>query len=252
MRRMRQSSRSRGPLVAALVVAVALSAVALAACGNEGGDTTSRTTRPATTTVAPSTTPSTTPSTSPSTPVESTTTAVWPWSSSATRYSDPVAAARGFAVELVGFADPVVGEFRQGDARSGEVDVRAKATTTPTTVLVRQINGSWWVLGATTTDIQVSAPAAGATISSPVTLQGTSTAFEATVNTRLFADGTPTALATGFVMGGSMGTMGPFADALTFPAPPATAGGGGALVFLTLSPEDGRVLLATVLRVHFA
>ena len=45
-----------------------------------------------------------------------TSTAVWPAASSSTRYSDPVSAARGFATDYVGFTDPIVGEFQQGDA----------------------------------------------------------------------------------------------------------------------------------------
>jgi len=241
------------PLV--LLAALLLGALALPACGDDGGQSPTSTTRRPTTTVT------TAPATSmPSTTVESTAEAVWPWASSSTRYPDPVAAARGFATDLVGFTDPVVGEYRAGDSRSGEVDVRAKATSAPTTVLVRQIDGSWWVLGSTTADIQVTQPAAGATITSPLTMTGTSTAFEATVNVHLVADGaagTPAAegapttpLASTFVMGGSMGTMGPFTGTLEF-TPPG-AGTSGALVFLTFSAEDGRVLIATTHRVHFA
>ena len=118
-----------------------------------------------------------------------TSTAMWPFASSAIRYSDPVSAAHGFATDYVGFTDAVVGEFRQGDARSGEVPVQAKATGPITTVLVRQLGDSWWVLGASTPNIQLTSPAALATISSPVRLQGMSTAFEATVNTEVRSDG---------------------------------------------------------------
>ena len=236
------------PLV--LLAALLLGALALPACSDDGGKSaTSTTRRPTTTaTAAPPTTAT------PTTAVESTAEAVWPWASSSTRYPDPLAAARGFATDLVGFTDPVVGEYRAGDSRSGEVDVRAKATSAPTTVLVRQINGSWWVLGSTTADIQVTQPAAGASISSPVTMAGTSTAFEATVNVHLVADGaagTPaTPLASTFVMGGSMGDLLPFAGSLEFASP--GAGTSGSLVFLTFSSEDGRVLIATTHRVHFA
>jgi hypothetical protein len=241
-----------------IVCAVAAFALVVPACGgDDGSKDASTTTRRPTTSVT--TTPVTT--AAPATSVtESTATAVWPWIASSTRYSDPVAAARGFATDLVGFTEPVMGEFRQGDARSGEVDVRPRADRTPTTVLVRLINGSWWVLGSTTPEIQVSAPAAGATISSPVAMAGTSTAFEATVNVHLVADGaadTPAAegapatpLASTFVMGGSMGDLLPFNGTLDFASP--GAGTSGALVFLTFSPEDGRVVNATTVRVHFA
>jgi nucleoid-associated protein YgaU len=75
------------------------------------------------------------------------------------------AAATGFATELVGFTDPVVGEFQQGDARSGEVEVRAAADGPVTTVLVRQVGSddTWSVLGAATAQIVPTTPAPGAT-----------------------------------------------------------------------------------------
>jgi len=85
-------------------------------------------------------------------------------------------------------------------------------------------------------------------------MAGTSTAFEATLNVHLVADGAPgtpaTPLASTFVMGGSMGDLFPFTGTLDFASP--GAGTSGALVFLTFSPEDGRVVNATTLRVHFA
>ena len=178
-----------------------------------------------------------------------TSTAVWPFASSAIRYSDPVSAARGFATDYVGFTDAVVGEFRQGDARSGEVPVQAKATGPITTVLVRQLGDSWWVLGASTPNIQLTSPAALATISSPVRLQGMSTAFEATVNTEVRSDGSSQPIGTGIVMGGANGEFGPFDGTLSFSPPTATA---GSLVLLTRSAEDGRVTEATVVRTKFA
>ena len=178
-----------------------------------------------------------------------TSTAVWPFASSATRYSDPVSAARGFATDYVGFTDAVVGEFRQGDARSGEVPVQAKATGPITTVLVRQLGDSWWVLGASTPNIQLTSPAALATISSPVRLQGMSTAFEATVNTEVRSDGSTQPIGTGIVMGGANGEFGPFDGTLSFSPPTATA---GSLMLLTRSAEDGSVTEATVVRAKFA
>jgi hypothetical protein len=122
-----------------------------------------------------------------------TSTAVWPFASSSTRYATPTDAARGFAVEFLGFVEPSVGELRQGDLRSGEVDIRFRGTGPVTTVLVRQLgpDDSWWVLGAATANIQVTAPTAGSPISSPVALAGTSTAFEGTVQVQVREDGNP-------------------------------------------------------------
>jgi hypothetical protein len=210
------------------------------------------TTSGATTTVpSTTTTPTTEPTTTTTLAPDDTSSAVWPWSSSGTRYTDPVDAARGFAVDFVGFVDPVVGEFQAGDARSGEVQIRPNATGPVTTVLVRQLSGTdtWWVIGAVTANIQIDEPMAMDSVSSPVHLSGTSTAFEAVVNVSLFADGNRTALAESFVMGGSMGEMGPFAADLAFGSPTASS---GALVMYTLSAMDGHVFEASVIRVQFA
>jgi Immunoglobulin-like domain of bacterial spore germination len=197
--------------------------------------------------------PATTATTAPvhtSVPVQTdTSTAVWPAASSTTRYTTPVDAATGFATDFVGFVDPVVGEFRAGDSRSGEVPVKPNATGPETTVLVRQLgnDGSWWVLGSSTPNIQVTSPAALANISSPVALHGTSTAFEATVDVEIRADGAAQPVGKGFVMGGANGQMGPFDGSLAFTAPAAT---GGAVVFSTHSAETGHVAEATVMRVR--
>ncbi len=48
-----------------------------------------------------------------------------------------MAAVRGFTEDLVGFTDPVYGEYQGGDSRSGEVEVRAAPDGPVTTVFVR-------------------------------------------------------------------------------------------------------------------
>jgi hypothetical protein len=105
------------------------------------------------------------------------------------------------------------------------------------------------VLGSATANIQVTAPSASAAITSPVEVQGTSTAFEATVNVDVREDDNESAIGTGVVMGGSMGEMGPFTGSVTFATPSADY---GALVFYTLSAENGQVWEASVLRIEFA
>jgi hypothetical protein len=146
--------------------------------------------------------------------------------------------------------NPLVGAFAQGDARSGEVSIRATSTGPRTTVLVRQLDtdGSWWILGSTTPNIQVSVPVPRAQVSSPVTLRGRSTAFEATVNVSIREDDHPTALAESFVMGGANGTLGPFDTAMNFTHPTSP---NGAIVFYTVSSESGHVTEATVIRVRY-
>lgn len=176
--------------------------------------------------------------------------AVWPPEGGSVTYTDPVQAAVGFATDFVGFIDPLVGEFQAGDARSGEVGIRATATGPITTVLLRQLeeDGSWSVLGAVTDSISPTAPEKDAILKSPVTLRGSSTAFEGTVDVAVRSVNNDKPLATGYVTGGSMGEMGPFESTLEF-ADSATDQ--GAVVFSTSSMEDGRLTEATVVAVRF-
>ena len=177
-------------------------------------------------------------------------TAVWPFVTDSIRYSDPVQAATGFAVTYLGFANPVVGAFMEGDNRSGEVVIRPNSTGPETTVIVRKLapDETWWVLGASTPMLQLQSPEWNASIASPVTLSGQSTAFEATVNVQIRQDGTLTPLASNIVMGGSMGQMGPFSKAVSFSKPTAKR---GAIILKTLSAKDGNPAEATVLRIQF-
>jgi hypothetical protein len=178
--------------------------------------------------------------------------AVWPFVGSTTRYSDPVKAATDFAVTYLGFVNPVVGSFVPGDSRSGEVDIRAnKLGTATTTVMVRKLapSDTWWVLGAATPSLQLQSPAWNAPITSPVTLSGHSTAFEATVNVEIRQDGSVTPIGTDFVMGGSNGAMGPFSKAVTFTQPTARR---GAIVFKMPSTDGAGTLEAGVIRVRFS
>lgn len=178
-------------------------------------------------------------------------TAVWPFASSPTRYSDPVAAATGFATDFLGFVDPVIGTFQAGDANSGEVAVQASDSGPTTTVLVRKLapDNSWWVLGATTPNLQIEVPKALATVTSPLTISGQSTAFEATINVEVRADGQAEPVVAGTTMGGSMGEMRPFSIGQTFSPAPTVSG--GAIVVKTMSAKDGNIAEATVLRIHF-
>jgi hypothetical protein len=153
----------------------------------------------------------------------------------------------------VHFVNPIVGRFQQGDARSGEVPIRTTAEgSSPgpvTTVIVRQIDASWWVLGAATPNIVLTQPAALATISSPVQLRGTSTAFEATVNVSIRRDDAAKPLVESFLMGGSNGQMGPFNASFTFASPTRSY---GAIMLYTISPANGHVAEATVIRVRLS
>ncbi|HEX6567585.1 MAG TPA: Gmad2 immunoglobulin-like domain-containing protein [Acidimicrobiales bacterium] len=237
-------------LIVALVVALAVIAALVAVLVWPDDEDEAVTEPPTTTTevtASTTTTEGTTTTVAPA-PVD-TSTAVFPDGAGTTRYDDPVEAARGFAVDFVGFTDPVVGEFMQGDARSGEVEVRPLADGPVTTVFVRQLgpDDTWWVLGSATADIAVDAPATGDAITSPVTVTGSALAFEGQVNVDVRQDGTRSPLGTGFVTGGG-DVMRPFTGQIEFSAPTAER---GALVFMTNSAENGQVWSAAVLRVAF-
>jgi hypothetical protein len=200
---------------------------------------------------SPSTSSATTtaPATTSTTSLESTTwTAVWPTAASSTRYQTPEAAAQGFATDYLHMVNPVISPFQQGDARSGEVPVQPIASGPVTTVLVRKLgpNNSWWVLGAGTAAINLTEPVWDASVSSPVTLKGTSMAFEGTVQTQVREDDTNKPLGEGFVTGGSTG-MGPFDGTLAFTKPSARY---GAIVLYITSAENGTVTEAMVIRVR--
>jgi hypothetical protein len=228
-----------------IVATAAFAALLSAGCGSTKSADTADTTVPATTTTVVGTTTSTGPA------ADQRQTAVWPDAAGTTRYADPVEAARTFAVTYLGFVDPVVGAFAAGDSRSGEVPVRPRVDGPETTVLVRQLgpDDTWWVLGAATANIQLDTPAALTAITSPVTLAGRSTAFEATVNVEIRRNGADAPLASGYVMGGANGEMGPFSQAFTFTAPTGTA---GAVVLRTISAESGATAEATVVAVTFS
>jgi Immunoglobulin-like domain of bacterial spore germination len=193
------------------------------------------------TTVAPTSAPSTPPSVDASTAVFPTTEDV--------RYLDPVAVARAFATDFVGFADPVVGPFLPGDARSGEVEVRPVPSGPVTTVMVRRLgaDGSWWVLGAATEGIVVDTPTAGQAVTSPLTTTGSAHTWEGAVAVEVRQDGSSRPLGSTVVTGGG-DVMRPFSGQVTFAAPTEPY---GAVVFLAHSAQDGSVWQAGAVRVAF-
>lgn len=208
------------------------------------------TTTPATS--APTTDTNTTAATTTSGPVTSAPAsadiAIWPHPGSTTRYDDPVEAAVGFAEEFAGFTDVTAGEFQAGDSRSGEVELTTGPSGPVTLVLVRQVgpDDAWSVIAAVSPNILVDEPEALATISGPLNIAGTSTAFEGTVQVRLYADGVDEPLVDSFVTGGSFGELAPFAGTFEWDG---KASGGAVLLLQSESPEDGSVIEASALRV---
>ena len=138
----------------------------------------------------------------------------------------------------------------QGDARSGELEVRAVEGGAVTTVLLRQLSdGQWYAIGAASSEIQLEVPAAGDGIGSPVALSGSSRAFEATVNVEVRSHGTAVPLGTGIVMGGAGPDLEPFSGSIQWDNP---GSGGGALLLFISSAKDGSVWTAAAVPVGFA
>jgi hypothetical protein len=176
--------------------------------------------------------------------------AVWPLPDSETRYTDPVEAARGFAVDFVGFTDPVVDEFLVADSRSGEVEVRPTEDGPTTIVFLRKLDDDefWWVLGSASENVIVQRPTVRDTVDSPLTVSGQARAFEGNVTVELRADGVAEPLFTGAVTGGAGPDFGPFEGTFEFTDPGT---GGGALVAIIPSAADGSVTEAAVTRLFF-
>lgn len=212
---------------------------------------------PATTEPATTEPPATEPTAAPTTDTETTTApddaarpAIWPWVESDLRFDDPVEAAASYATDFLGFDDPVVGEFRAGDSRSGEVEITAGDIGPSTVVFVRQLTAddSWWILGSATGNIVLDEPDTGDVVESPLQLVGEALAFEGTVEVELRADGEAEPIEVGFVTGSGGPEPGPFDDELEFVSP---GSGGGALVLISRSPEDDSVLEAASIRIFF-
>jgi Immunoglobulin-like domain of bacterial spore germination len=247
------TTNARRSLVAVLV-AVALAAImALVVLDDDGDDVATTPSTGATTTAETSITmmePTTTTS-PPSAAISDAeaATVVWPEPTSELRFDDPMAAVASFAEELVGFQDPVYGEYLAGDSRSGEVEVRAVATGPATTVLVRQLSDDmWWILGAVTSDIELDDPIAGQAIDDPLVLAGRGRAFEGTIQVSIYQRGVTRPLGEGFVTAGGGPDLDAFADEVTWQNP---GGGWGSVVLYTTSAENGQVWQAVALPVGF-
>jgi Immunoglobulin-like domain of bacterial spore germination len=171
----------------AALIAVAL--LALVGCGDDDDepDATTTTTLPTSTTV--DTTTSTT------TPAGLEQPAIWP--AADVVFDTPEEAAEDFVQEVLG-VPPVLGDFEQGDARSGEVDVLSPgegAAPNPVVrgrLLLRQLgpDDGWFVIGATNDNASITTPDSGSDVpAAPLTVTGQARGFEANVVVRAFVAG---------------------------------------------------------------
>lgn len=168
--------------LAAMIAAVVL----FCACGDDGttiGDGTTTTT----TSVAETTT------TSESAGLEQP--AVWP--AADVVFETPEEAAEDFVTEVLG-VPPVLGEFQQGDARSGEMEVFAPGegdAGTPVVrglLLLRQLgpDDGWFILASVNENASITSPASMAEVAAgPLTIEGRARGFEANVVVTAFAAG---------------------------------------------------------------
>jgi hypothetical protein len=172
-------------------VALGLAVLALlGACSDDDGAAT------ATTTTAASTDSS-----------SSTTTAAQPTTASTEQPStdnDPHDAAEAFMVAHFPGSNATLGEFQQGDSQSGEVPVfrpgeGGGTANLASTLLLRQADGVWVVIGAVNPNVTIEDPENGGEVpAGPVTISGVGRGFEALLVARAYdADGQMIAEATG-------------------------------------------------------
>ena len=161
--------------------------------------------------------------------------------------ADPEIAAKRFARDYLGMTQSglVVSEFRQGDSRSGEVEIKPsdRQGAPTTTVLLRQVVGTRWsVIGTAARDIRISEPSPGHVDgTSPVHVSGEGRAFEGTINVEVRTE--EEVLGTGFVTAGCCEAYEPFQGDIEYREPQQRIS--AAVVFVIHSAEDGSVVQAS-------
>lgn len=178
--------------------------------------TTVTTLAPATTLAVTTTTAATTTSTTAPALVQP---AVWP--AADVVLATPEEAAIGFVREVLR-VEPVLGEFQQGDSRSGEIVVLSPGEGGPPSprglLFLRQLGPAdgWFVIAAGSDLASIANPATGDIVPrGPLTVEGSGTGFEATLVVRAFAAGDPARVFDQqVVMAGNFGTPQPYSTTL--------------------------------------
>jgi len=223
-----------------LIAALSLVAVLLAGCGDDTA-TDESTTSTTSTTAASSTSDRSTSSTAASTTAssQSTTTtgsattssgsssttgvptleqpAIWPVPGVV--FDSPGAAAADFVSKVLG-VPPNLGEFQQGDSRSGEIEVLSPDETGGTAIrsvlLLRQLgpDNGWFVLAAIG-DNTITSPASGSEVAAgAVEVSGQGRGFEGLLVIEAFAAGDSTGLDQQLTQGGSTEATEPYSVTL--------------------------------------
>ncbi len=173
---------------------------------------------------------------------------VWPQLTSEPRFITPEAAARSFAGFLAGYDDPTFSEFRQGDNRSGEIDVQPTPNGPVTVILLRQIGpeDTWAVIGATSENITINRPTAGANLANPITLTGRTKTPDGNLQYALYAHGQTEPIATGNITR-TTDELEAFTVTIDWPDQPT---GPGTLRLFTTNPNDGSIQETTIIPVR--
>lgn len=208
-------------------------------------DGSTTTTEPEATTTTEAPRPTTTTATAAQEPPPGT--AVW----TAPEGQTPEGAAKMFVRTYLGMTTSfVLSEFRQGDSRSGEIEVRPTSRPgAPETVLfLRQIVGRRWsVIGAAARDIRVAEPATGHVDGTPpVRVSGEGRAFEGHISVEVRTE--EEVLGTGFVTASGDESYGPFAGDIDYRKPQMRIA--AAVVFIIQSAEDGSVMQASAVPIQ--
>jgi Immunoglobulin-like domain of bacterial spore germination len=276
-----RSARRRRRVIAgaAVTLAVAAGLVMFPRVGGDGSDvetidrpdrsSTTTTTARETTTSTSSTTsvaasPGPTAATAPTSTTASTAPApvasdlppvLWPGPAHA-GFTDPVAAARSFVQEAVGFGAPALSSCRCAlSAGAGEVDVYSQGEDgqplehVASTLTVLRVDGRWYLTAARAGDVVVDQPGAGAGITSPVTVQGQGSGFEGTIHVvvRAAFASAGQALARATTTASGSEELLPFSVTLSFAAPSPSAL--GAVVATTDTPIAGGTVSFTAIPV---
>jgi hypothetical protein len=195
-----------------LIVAAALLTALLVGCGDDDAtdeSTTSSTeatstseSSTTTTTESSTTTSGATTTTEASTTTSESTTSTVPtleqpaiWPAPGVVFDDPEVAAADFVSKVLG-VPPNLGEFQQGDSRSGEIEAYSPAeggsTSVRSVLLLRQLgpDDGWFVLAAVSDTNTITAPASGGQVSAgPVEVSGQGRGFEGLLVIEAFTAG---------------------------------------------------------------
>jgi hypothetical protein len=164
--------------------------------------------------------------------------AIWP--AAGVVFETPEASATDFVKHVFG-VQPVLGEFVQGDARSGEIEVFSPGEVTPVSrslLFLRQLgpHDGWFVIGAANANATISTPETNAEVAAgPLTVEGVARGFETTVVVTAFRAGVADAVFDKVVAtGGAFDTPEPYSATIDL-----TAASPGDVIALLVRGDTG-------------